>query len=67
MTGNEPLLGERCVDLAEAFLADELTRTGTASETSVLVLSLAAAIQDAIDAWYTTHEGPDEEIVPAPV
>lgn len=41
-----------CVDLAEHFLEAELRRTGADPATSAAVLSLAAAIQEAVETWY---------------
>lgn len=56
-----PGLDPACVDLAEYFLEEDL-RPGEDLATSARVLALAAAIQDAVEAWLTAHT--DEEIVP---
>lgn len=49
---------EPCLELAEHLLADELDRPGTSADTSARVLSLAAAIQKAVDIW--SADNPDE-------
>lgn len=55
----------RCLELAEEVLTAEFVRRGTDRHTSARALSLATAIQEAIEAWAAEHdEGPDEEIVP---
>ena len=48
-----PSVDPACIDLAEQVLEAELRRAGIAVATSARVLSLAAAIQDAIETWYT--------------
>ena len=52
-----PGLDPACLDLAEYVLEAELERTGTDPNTSTRVLSLATAIQTAIEAWHTAHAG----------
>lgn len=54
-------IDDGCVALAEDFMAVELAQIGEDQETSALVLSLAAAIQDAVDRWYEDH---GDEVVP---
>ena len=41
-----------CLELAETILEAEHERTGTPPATSARALSLATAIQEAIEAWY---------------
>lgn len=56
----------RCLELAEDVLRAEFVRRGTDRHTSARALSLATAIQEAIEAWAADHDdddGPDEEVV----
>lgn len=45
-----------CVELAEYFLEAELQRAGRIIDTDPDVLSLAVAIQEAVEAWYRTRD-----------